>query len=641
MIRIRGTYRKNGGLDLTSTLFARGGAFLLAAALTSTAMVPSVAAQTLFDLLFKQEQRNQRPVVVAPPPLRETAVQRPVAPKPVVKAPQYYTYKAVAPLSFTAAQLVADVKQDALAAPSLQPSPFREAVALSGDLTFSADKVVRDAVIAYYKANPDFLWSAGYRSNERADAANAVLINAGQVGLVARDYKVAQLGDAFDLADLAPRLRDLVRYDVAMSIAVLTYAMDSRYGRVDANKISEFHDFEREPFEGEAALSRFAASIDSASVLASFQPRDPAFAALTAELATLRSETETQRPINKDTFIRPGESHDELPDVIGLVKAVLAEQETSVEIRAALEIYSGDTLYTKELVPAVKAAQAARGAKPDGVVGPNTITALQGRSVGERIRQAELALERLRWLPDSLGTKHVLINVPAFRASYVVENQEALGMNVVVGTERNQTYFFSDTIEYVEWNPYWGVPQSIIVNEMLPKLRNDPGYLDRIGYEVFSGNKRVSSSSVDWWGGGYKKIAVRQPPSEKNALGELKIMFPNKHDIYMHDTPAKGLFSRTVRAYSHGCVRLADPRAMAAAVLQVPLSTVEASLRQGHGRTDLSEKLPVHVAYFTAWPDDLGKVHYFADIYDRDEALEKAIEVTETARAGTIVAQEG
>ena len=137
-------------------------------------------------------------------------------------------------------------------------------------------------------------------------------------------------------------------------------------------------------------------------------------------------------------------------------------------------------------------------------------------------------------------------------------------MRVVVGKKANQTNFFDDEIEKVEFNPTWGVPQSIITNEMLPKLRADPSYLDRIGYKVSYNGKARSSSSINWSSlSSTRAIGVRQPAGPKNALGQLKILFPNKHAIYMHDTPAKSLFGRDTRAFSHGCVRLHDPKAMA------------------------------------------------------------------------------
>ncbi|MFN7093611.1 MAG: L,D-transpeptidase family protein, partial [Allorhizobium sp.] len=189
-----------------------------------------------------------------------------------------------------------------------------------------------------------------------------------------------------------------------------------------------------------------------------------------------------------------------------------------------------------------------------------------------------------------------------------------------------------DKIETVEFNPYWGVPQSIIINEMLPHLRSDPSYLDRMGYQVEVNGRPVSSSSVNWYAS-TQSVSVRQPPSSDNALGELKILFPNAHAIYMHDTPSKSFFKRDMRALSHGCVRLAEPRKMAAAVLGITEQEVGSKIAQGKNIGDkVNAKIPVYVAYFTAWPNKDGVVEYFDDVYDRDAATLKALEATGRAR---------
>ncbi len=296
------------------------------------------------------------------------------------------------------------------------------------------------------------------------------------------------------------------------------------------------------------------------------------------------------------------------------------------EARPVSTVRTWPTLYSPELVDLVKAYQKEAGLSPDGVIGRNTASRLSGVSLASKRERVVIAMEQLRWHPRDLGNRHVFINQPAFRARYVEGGVTKLDMRVVVGTKANQTYFFHDTIETVEYNPYWGVPQSILVNEFLPKLRENPAYLDERGYEVTDGKgNRIASSAIDWWSyGSSVPFDVRQSPGEANALGELKILFPNSHAIYMHDTPARDLFKKDFRAFSHGCVRLAEPRAMAAAVLGKPISHVEQMLAGGHGQDELQQKFPVYVAYFTAWPTDDGKVEYFADIYGRDEAVIKA-----------------
>ncbi len=291
-------------------------------------------------------------------------------------------------------------------------------------------------------------------------------------------------------------------------------------------------------------------------------------------------------------------------------------------------------LYTPEKVELVKAFQKEAGLGADGIVGRNTISRLTGSSVESKRQRVVIALEQLRWHPVEFGSRHVFINQPEYKARYVEGGETKLDMRVVVGTKANQTSFFYDEIETVEYNPYWGVPQSILVNEFLPKLRANPAYLDERGYEVTDGRgNRIPSSAIDWWAfGNAVPYDVRQSPGEANALGELKILFPNKHAIYMHDTPARDLFQRDVRAFSHGCVRLAEPRSMAAAVLGKPVSHIEEMLGKGHGQDEISNPFPVYVAYFTAWPQEDGTIGYFADVYGRDEAVMKAFAAVRAER---------
>ncbi len=291
-------------------------------------------------------------------------------------------------------------------------------------------------------------------------------------------------------------------------------------------------------------------------------------------------------------------------------------------------------VYEGEIVELVKEFQKEAGLGPDGVIGRNTIGRLVGTSLETKRERVVIALEQLRWHPRELGSRHVFINQPAFRARYVEGGTTRLDMRVVVGTKANQTNFFHDMVETVEYNPYWGVPQSILVNEYLPKLRENPGYLDERGYEVTDNNgNRIPSSAINWYSfSNSVPYNVRQSPGEANALGELKILFPNKHAIYMHDTPARALFKKDFRAFSHGCVRLAEPRLMAAAVLGKDVAHVEAMLSKGHGQDELSQKFPVYVAYFTAWPDDNGTVEYFADMYGRDDAMKKAFAAVSAER---------
>jgi murein L,D-transpeptidase YcbB/YkuD len=239
-----------------------------------------------------------------------------------------------------------------------------------------------------------------------------------------------------------------------------------------------------------------------------------------------------------------------------------------------------------------------------------------------------IALEQMRWLPRELGTRYVFLNQPAFEVGYVTGIGAPLTMRAVVGKPSAQTYFFTDRIKEITYNPYWNVPRSIVVNEMLPKLWRDPSYLDRLGYEVSNSRGReVASNAVDWAAVATQQIGVdvRQPPGRGNALGRLKIDFPNKHAIYLHDTNQKNLFAREQRALSHGCVRLEHPREMAAALLGTSVADVDRKIARDDTQTErVSGDIPVYLAYFTAWPDARGNVRYYKDVYDRDAHLTQA-----------------
>ena len=224
---------------------------------------------------------------------------------------------------------------------------------------------------------------------------------------------------------------------------------------------------------------------------------------------------------------------------------------------------------------------------------------------------------------------------PAFSVRVMDGDQEIWRSRVIVGRPMTQTAAFHDEIETVVFNPSWGVPQSIIANEYLPKLRSDPSYLDRIGFKVVDARgKTVRSSAVDWWSYGSKvPFGIQQPPGRSNALGELKFLFPNSHDIYMHDTPNRELFDNERRAFSHGCVRVQNPREFASVLLGWNAEEVD---RNVDGRKSqsvkLAAKVPVHLTYFTAWPDESGKITYFADIYGRDQAMDNARSAITLAR---------
>lgn len=545
-------------------------------------------------------------------------------PAPRISGPRYYTYKsesvrAVSSKGFTTAL------------------PFFDSARISAPATIAA------AVEAYYGTGSEPVWVTEGAINDRAKAVMAFFETVGTSGLDPADYTVsipspdvtASIGDA----PAAPEAQGneawqkaLAQFELKLSVKVLTYVQDTQRGRVDPNKLSGYHDFKLKDINLAPVLKMARLSPDIGKYLASREPSDANFQALKTELARLHAEeTGNHVAINLQTAVKPGGSSTEMASIIGAI-----ERRGSDSLKSAHSVtfagYSGGSEYTPELVALVEAFQKERGLRPDGIIGQATVRAMTGDSVEAKISKVTVAMEQARWLPSDLGQRFVFINQPAFKAYYHEEGQEKFDMRVVIGSKANQTYFFQDNIRTVEFNPYWGVPQSIIVNEMLPKSRNDPSYLDRLGYQVEVGGRAVSSTSVNWYGS-TSGVSVRQPPGSDNALGELKILFPNAHAIYMHDTPSKSFFQRDNRALSHGCIRLAEPRKMAAAVLGTTVDDVGKQIAAGKNRAvSVPEKIPVYIAYFTAWPDRNGKVAYFGDVYDRDEYVLKAFAITSKAR---------
>ncbi|PBC04755.1 murein L,D-transpeptidase [Mesorhizobium sp. WSM3860] len=595
------------------------------------------SAQGLFDMLFGGGIRHN-PQREFPPPPTPRKVQPGTGGGVRISSPTYNTYRADKLVRVDFKSLLPApppaTAQDAAFVPSVTGSAFRDALAGLSDYELFAEPDIAKALIAYYSANPDFIWVTGDAPNSRAQDAVRVLGEAATYGLTPADYSVDVPAAAMNAASPEERAKELVRFEMALSARVLRYAHDAQSGRVDANRMTGYYDFPAKPLDLEGVLKTLAHTQEVRTYLESRHPQNPEYQALRVELESLQASEENEIVVDPKLLLKPGESSPELPKLLTLIARNL-DDEMGGDFGETLARLGKSEVYDPELVPVIKAVQKRAGMKGDGVIGPRTVASLAGTSKADKIEKVKVALEELRWLPSDLGSPRVFINQPAFTASYIDNGAEKLKTRVVIGKVTNQTAFFYNQIKQVDFHPYWGVPQSIIVNEMLPRLRSDPGYLDRAGYEVTdSSGRRVPSAAVDWGAYGAKiPFSVRQQPSEANALGELKILFPNKHAIYMHDTPQKSFFERDIRALSHGCIRLQDPRGMAAAVLGTSVDDIAEKLKHGHSTENVTRVIPVYVAYFTAWPDMSGKVEYFDDVYDRDAKLMQALDATEAVRA--------
>ena len=286
--------------------------------------------------------------------------------------------------------------------------------------------------------------------------------------------------------------------------------------------------------------------------------------------------------------------------------------------------------YDKCLQEAVKHFQKRNGLSPDAVVGPGTLKVLN-ESITDRITKIRLNLDRLKWLNERGGKRHIIINIPDFNLYFEENGQLIQTMRVITGSSKHPTPIFSDTVEMIVLNPYWNIPKSIVQKEMIPKLMRNSNAMAKRGIEIRDGwgkgAAKISASSVNWAKYRYSKTVpyhFAQVPGKKNALGKVKFLFPNKFSVYMHDTPTKHLFKRDKRAFSHGCIRLQKPRALMETFSKfntnLDYDNAQKTLKGKKRKyVKLQERVPVDIVYLTAWIDYEGKLQFRNDIYKYDK----------------------
>ena len=287
-------------------------------------------------------------------------------------------------------------------------------------------------------------------------------------------------------------------------------------------------------------------------------------------------------------------------------------------------------IFTTELQNAIINFQNRSGIEPSGILNLKTINELN-ISVDLRIKQMMVNLERLRWLPENVENNYLLVNIPEYKL-HVFENAKPIWeTNVVVGKEGKQTTIFRGNISKIILNPYWNVPTSIINKEILPNLKRNRNYLSKNNMEVVAGGQVMNPKTINW--SKYVKnipYEIRQKPGKDNSLGKMKFLFPNSYSIYLHDTPAKELFDRNKRDFSHGCIRVENPEKLATYLLKNNPSWSQQSIDKVLETSDETEivvkpTMPVYITYFTAWVDSKGNLNFRKDIYNLDEELAKEI----------------
>lgn len=505
---------------------------------------------------------------------------------------------------------------------------LRQALLTAGEGVDRLTSAQRKSIDRFYQERGNTpIWTDGVGLLPAAFAVMDEIRKADDWGLDAASYKLPQISKTEGAIVAIDRLVEAERL---LSIAVSRYAAEARAGRVDPARYSGMIERGNVPPEPYDVLSKITLAKDPAEFLVSFNPTHPQFEALRLKLAELRKAggLSTAEPptveIPPGPLLKPGMRH---PDV------VLLRQRLKVAIPEGADPFDGE-VYDEFLEEAVRNYQIAEGLKADGIVGKTLRAHLNGAPQPEdkatQIERVLVNMERWRWLPSDLGSLYIWNNIPEFLTRVVKDGAVIYEERIVVGKPKTPTPIFSDEMEYVEFHPFWNVPDSIKTNELLPGLMAGRDPLGRQGLVAKYKGRTVDPYSVDWSSIDIRRFHIYQPPGRGNALGIVKFMFPNKHDVYMHDTPSKSLFNASARAFSHGCMRVRNPLKFAEVVLGEGLGwdrkEIDRHVANGENQqVRFDRKIPIHITYFTATVTETGELVTRSDIYGHDRRLMAAL----------------
>jgi murein L,D-transpeptidase YcbB/YkuD len=545
------------------------------------------------------------------------AMQPPATTAPAETSP---AATATAPAAAAPAQPAVDQAQDQSAPKAVAPvaaadqpvaDKLQELIATKAQRFFDR-KAERAAAEAFYKErNYAPLWSASGVATDKAKAAIARLKAAETDGLSPDDYPTPDFAAATSPDALAEA-------DLKLTEAVLDYARHAQGGRLHPSRVSAdiaYPDHNPDPAE---VLANLATAPDVAATLDSYNPPHKGYKALKAKLAELRGTTETAPAKMEEgavlRFVKPKKN---------AKKTVEPMEDPRVPaLRARLGITENpdDTKYDETVAAAVRKFQADSELKATGVLDAQTVRAMNAPKRGRTIDLIIANMERWRWLPrqlgePKLGNAYVMLNIPEYTLRVMHNGAQAWTTRVVVGKPgKHATPELTETMKYITVNPTWNVPPSIVYNEYLPALQQDPTVMERMGMKVVQ--RRDGS------------VHISQPPGAGNALGRIRFNFPNKFLVYQHDTPDKHLFAHETRAYSHGCMRVQYPDVYAETLLNITMpgqNYTAARIRGMYGSSEVDLRfptpLPVHLVYHTAYVDDAGHLQTRRDIYGRDARL--------------------
>ena len=535
---------------------------------------------------------------------------------------------------------------------------FRQALTISIDTgtEVASDGEIRSALKDFYTSRDNkALWIDAGKLAPAALSVSAVVSKAGDYALKPEDYPLPPA--AFGAAGATASPEEVAKAEVRFDLSVLRYAHDAHVGRVNPEQVSNMIDRGSTPPNPKKVLEGIAKAGDAGRYLLDFHPQHPQFELLrkkyleliagkpakapvvdnTAAVDTGPSTDSKELRIPRGPTLRPGDRHPQIVLLRQRLGSFLPPDAADADA----------TSYDDVLAVAVRKFQADHNLPDDGIIDRGLRQLLNATSLRKDVAlkapQAPPAssaaadidrilvnMQRWRWMREDLGEFYVLDNVPEFLTRVVDHGNVIFTEKIVTGKPDTPTPTFSQDMQFIEFHPFWNVPNSIKELEILPSLQQGGDIMDVQNLRAYYKGQPVDASSVDWTTTDIKNFEFQQPPSQQNVLGVVKFMFPNKFDVYMHDTPTKSLFNKTVRAYSHGCMRVHNPEQLAALLLEHDQGWSKADVERaiadgGNQQVRLQKQIPVHVTYFTAWVQADGSVSTFGDWYGHDNRLALAL----------------
>jgi L,D-transpeptidase YcbB len=486
----------------------------------------------------------------------------------------------------------------------------------------------------YARTGSTLLWSSGGQVSAQARALADILNTVVTFGLLPGDYAADLIAATAAQLNKESSAAEFARFDQLLTHAAVRFICHVHYGRVNPRAAGFEFVGARNDLDVAATVAALATAANVVDAVAAAEPHFYHYALLKSALSRYRALTTNSELTNLPSIgrrsIHPGDAY---AGATALRQLLLAEGDLSQQ--AANQSAAGQTL-DATLAEALKRFQDRHGLGTDGALGASTYVELV-TPLAKRVRQIELTLERWRWIP-AFDTPPIIVNIPEFRlfAFNTTADRVAsiLQMPVIVGQTYpgKRTPVFVGDLKFVIFRPYWDVPRSITLREMVPQIRAHPDYLQRNNFEIVRGESddaAIMSPTPDAIAAlAAGQLRLRQRPGEDNALGLIKFLFPNTHNVYLHSTPAHRLFLASRRAFSHGCIRVSDPAALAVYVLrnsgeQWDSARVDAAMRDSHSlRVELRDPIHVMILYGTAMATEAGPVQFFDDIYGHDRKLE-------------------